>query len=255
MEINGNFRKILKKVFARSFLLQALWSYKGMQNIGFLYAIKPVLDFLWRDEEKRKEAYLRHLDFFNTHPYCASYILGITARYEREFAEGIKGASAEKIVNTKKILGGPIAAFGDSMIWGVIRPFAAAVAVVVIFIFSRDINLMWLGPSVAFVVFNFVHIRMRYRGIISGYTKGEAAFGEVFSGRSQRFFNFLRTLGIVIIWFLLVKGFMRVSTNVSAKIAYPAFFLIMVFLMRKFSAVFLFYFAVVIGGIFGRFYH
>ncbi len=255
MEMNGNFRKVLRRVFVRSFLLQALWSYKGMQNIGFLYTIKPVLDFLWKDEEKRKDAYLRHLDFFNTHPYCASYIFGIIAKYEKEFSEGKPSISAKKIVNTKKILGGPVAAFGDSMIWGGLRPFVASVAVAVVFAFSKNVNLMWIGPIFAFIIFNIVHIKMRYGGVLAGYERGEDAFNDFFSGKVQRFFNFLSTTGIVIIWFILIKGFMSISGGLALKIAYPAFFLLLLILIRRFSASFLFYVAVIIGGIVGRFYH
>lgn len=244
------FRKILKKVFFRSFLLQAIWNFKGMQNAGFLYTIKPVLDFLYKNGEEKKDAYLRHLDFFNTHPYCASLIFGVVAREEKLFAESADPQYIERAVNTKKILGGPVAAFGDSMVWGIVRPFAALVGTCLILLFSRNVNLMWIGPASAFVIFNVFHFTIRYRGIFSGFEEGNRIFDKILTGSIHKWASYLRTIAIVLISLLLVRGFMADNGHILLKMAYPVSFVLIVLFLSRISATVLFYIIVVTGGIF-----
>ena len=179
---------VMRKVFFRSFLLQALWNFKGMQNVGFLYVIKPVLDFLYKDTPERKNAYLRHLDFFNTHPYYASYIIGAVAAAEEKYAASGSETSLRQIVDTKKILGGPIAAFGDSKIWGTIRPFAAVIGVFFIILFSKNVNLMWIGSGAALLFYSIIHIYLRYSGLRDGYERENDVFEELFTGKLQKSF-------------------------------------------------------------------
>ncbi|MFH1957267.1 MAG: PTS system mannose/fructose/sorbose family transporter subunit IID [bacterium] len=244
------FGKVLRKVFFRSFLLQALWNFKGMQNAGFLYTIKPVLDLLYENKEEKKAAYLRHLDFFNTHPYCASFIFGVVAREEKLFAESGDRRHIERAVNTKKILGGPIAAFGDSMIWGIARPFTALIGATLILLFSKNVNLMWLGPAAAFVIFNIFHLIIRYRGIFIGFEDGEKIFDKILAGYIHKWAGYLRTTAIVLISLLLVRGFMSETGTMALKMAYPVSFVLLVLFLNRISATLLFYIVVITGGIF-----
>ena len=64
-----------KNIFLRTFFLQALWNFERLQNVGFLYILYPVLKKLYPDKEKRKEALLRHIGFFNTNPYMVTIII------------------------------------------------------------------------------------------------------------------------------------------------------------------------------------
>ncbi|MGA2090005.1 MAG: PTS system mannose/fructose/sorbose family transporter subunit IID, partial [Endomicrobiales bacterium] len=48
----------LYSVFLRSFALQAVWNFERMQNVGFAYALMPVLNVLYPDPAKRSEALL-----------------------------------------------------------------------------------------------------------------------------------------------------------------------------------------------------
>jgi len=249
MEINADEKKFLRKIFFRSFLLQALWNFKGMQNMGFLYTIKPVLDFLYKNEEEKKAAYLRHLDFFNTHPYCASLIFGVVAREEKLFAESGDRQHITRAVNAKKILGGPIAAFGDLMIWGIIRPFSALTGTALILLFSKNVNLMWLGPAAALVIFNVFHIIIRYRGIFIGFEDGEKIFNKILAGTIHKWAGYLRTTAIVLISLLLVRGLMAETGPMPLKMAYPVSFILLVLFLNKISATLLFYIVVVAGGI------
>ncbi len=62
-------RLMLMRVAFRSFFLQSSWNYRGMMSMGFLYAIGPALDQIHQTPPAREDAYLRHLEYFNTNPY------------------------------------------------------------------------------------------------------------------------------------------------------------------------------------------
>ena len=78
----------LLRMFWRSLFLQASWNPRGMQNLGFAYAMGPALDELYPDPAARAKATARHLEFFNCQPYMAAAILGGAARVEERVAAG-----------------------------------------------------------------------------------------------------------------------------------------------------------------------
>lgn len=72
----------------RSQFLQGSWNYERMQNVGWAYALIPAIKKLYTTKEDRSAALKRHLEFFNTHPYVASPIIGVTLALEEERANG-----------------------------------------------------------------------------------------------------------------------------------------------------------------------
>ena len=51
-------------------------------------AMIPAIKKLYKTKEERAAALKRHLEFFNTHPYVASPIIGVTLALEEERANG-----------------------------------------------------------------------------------------------------------------------------------------------------------------------
>lgn len=117
----------LARVFLRGLWLQASWNRRGMQGLGFAWAIWPALREIHSGEEEREEAALRHLSLFNCHPYAASGILGGAVHYEERIARG--EATPGDVSDFKGALMGPMSALGDSFFWMALRPFASAVSV------------------------------------------------------------------------------------------------------------------------------
>lgn len=78
--------KLTKKdrisVWLRSTFLQGSWNYERMQNGGWAYTLIPALKKLYKTKEDRSAALVRHMEFFNTHPYVAAPILGVTLALE-----------------------------------------------------------------------------------------------------------------------------------------------------------------------------
>lgn len=75
-----------QRVWWRSQFLQGSWNYERMQNMGWAYALIPALKKLYTSPEDRAAALERHMEFFNTHPYVAAPIIGVTLALEEERA-------------------------------------------------------------------------------------------------------------------------------------------------------------------------
>jgi mannose/fructose/N-acetylgalactosamine-specific phosphotransferase system component IID len=89
-----------------------------MQGLGYLYSMLPILKKTHKDREDLKNAMKMHLEFFNTNPFIAPWIVGMSAKMEDEHA------SAETIRSIKVGYMGPLAGIGDSIIYFVVGGIA-----------------------------------------------------------------------------------------------------------------------------------
>jgi len=157
--------RTMARVFWRCLFLQAAWNPRGMQNLGFAYAIDPALRDLYPDPDARRAALARHLGFFNSHPYMAAAIVGGAIHHEERVARGEEGA--EQPLAYKATLQGPLAAVGDGFFWTALRPlFGAGAALGVL-------ALGWPALVAAVVLYNAVHLWLRYRLLRDGYLHGD----------------------------------------------------------------------------------
>lgn len=163
--------RTLARVFWRCLFLQAAWNRRGMQNLGFAYAIDPALRALYPDVAPREEALRRHLRFFNCHPYMAAAIVGGAIHHEEKVAAGAQPDA--KPLRYKETLQGPLAALGDGFFWTALRPFFGAVAAVGALLFG------WPAILGAIVVYNAIHLVLRIGLFRAGYLKGDAIVGDI----------------------------------------------------------------------------
>lgn len=155
---------LLLKVAFRSFFIQASWNYSGMMNAGFLYAIKPALDIIHKNDAARKASYLRHLEYFNTNPYFSSVVMGVVLNLEEKVAKG--EISDEIIRDTKEGLMTACAAIGDNLFWRLWRPFVAVISLLFAF------NNIVATPLIFLFIYNIPHFYIRFSGIFWGYRLG-----------------------------------------------------------------------------------
>ena len=133
------------KVMLRSQFLQGSWNYERMQNGGWVYALIPALKKLYPEKEAASAALKRHLEFFNTHPYIAAPILGVTLALEEDRANGVPIDDAA-IQGVKVGMMGPLAGIGDPVFWFTVRPILGAIAA------SLAVSGSILAPLFFFVV-------------------------------------------------------------------------------------------------------
>ena len=155
----------LRRVFWRCLFLQAAWNRRGMQNLGFAYAIDPALRRLYADPGKRSEALRRHLATFNCHPYTAAAIVGGAIHHEERVAAGEEPPGAP--LAYKQVLQGPLAAVGDSFFWAGLRPFFGAMAAV------GTLALGWPALVAALLLYNALHLWLRWSLFRAGYRAGD----------------------------------------------------------------------------------
>jgi mannose PTS system EIID component len=164
-------RRTLARVFWRCLFLQAAWNRRGMQNLGFAYAIDPALRALYPEPERRREALRRHLCFFNCHPYTAAAILGGAIHHEERVARGEEPDRGP--ADYKATLQGPLAAVGDGFFWTALRPFLGAAAAL------GTILAGWPAVVAALVLYNLLALGLRGRLFLAGYRGGDAVVQEV----------------------------------------------------------------------------
>ena len=140
-------------VALRSTFLQGSWNYERMQNGGWAFSIIPAIKKLYKTEEERSAALKRHLEFFNTHPYVASPVIGVTLALEEERANGAEVDDAA-IQGVKVGMMGPLAGVGDPVFWFTVRPILGALGASL----AMTGNIM--GPILFFVLWN-VHTGIR----------------------------------------------------------------------------------------------
>jgi mannose PTS system EIID component len=164
-------RRVLALVFWRCLFLQAAWNRRGMQNLGFAYAIEPALRALYPEPDRRLAALRRHLAFFNCHPYTAAAVVGGAIHHEERVA---RGEEPDRIPREyKATLQGPLAALGDGFFWTALRPFFGALAVL------GALSFGWPAVAAALVLYNLVHLTLRLRMLQAGYRMGDAVVAEI----------------------------------------------------------------------------
>ena len=133
-------KRDLRKVFFRSFPMEWTWNYEKQQNLGYTYAMIPIIEKLYKDKPEEKAAALqRHLEFFNTTPHMVTLILGISTAMEEENALD-ENFDTSSINSVKAGLMGPLAGIGDSFMWGTLRIIATGIGT------SLAMNGNILGP-------------------------------------------------------------------------------------------------------------
>ena len=133
----------------RSTFLQGSWNYERMQNGGYVFAMIPAIKKLYKTKEDQVAALERHLEFFNTHPYVASPIIGVNLALEEERANGVPVDDAT-IQGVKVGMMGPLAGVGDPVFWFTVRPILGALGA------SLAASGSIVGPLLFFILWNVI---------------------------------------------------------------------------------------------------
>ena len=189
----------IRGVFIRSNLFQGSWNFERMQALGFCFSMVPAIRRLYpENNDARKQAIKRHLEFFNTHPYVAAPVLGVTLAMEEQRANGAE--IDDGAINGIKVgLMGPLAGVGDPIFWGTVRPVFAALGAGIAMSGSL------LGPLLFFILFNAVRLLTRYYGVAYGYRKGVDIVKDMGGGFLQKLTEGASILGLFVMGVLVTK--------------------------------------------------
>ena len=196
----------LRAAAVRANLLQATWNFERQQGIGWAYALQPVLARLYPDPATRRARLAEHTAYFNTQPTLASLALGAVARVEEQRAAGA-GPDADTVARVKAALGSALAALGDRLFWFSLRPFAAALGVLVAL--ARPAS-PW-GAVTLWGCYALPHLWVRTAGVHWGYAAGPAVLGPALRARLETAVTLLAyagciALGVAVAWSLAPGG-------------------------------------------------
>lgn len=190
-------------IWWRSTFIQGSWNYERMQNGGWVFAMIPAIKRLYQSKEDRAAALERHLEFFNTHPYVASPILGVTLALEEERSNGAP-VDDKAIQGVKVGMMGPLAGIGDPVFWFTIKPIIGALAA------SLALTGNILGPILYFVLWNLFRMGFMWYSQELGYKAGSKITEDLSGGILQDITKGASILGMFILG-ALVNRWVAVS--------------------------------------------
>lgn len=185
-------------VALRSTFLQGSWNYERMQNGGWAFAMIPAIKKLYTTKEEQIAALKRHLEFFNTHPYVASPVIGVTLALEEERANGAEVDDAA-IQGVKVGMMGPLAGVGDPVFWFTARPILGALGA------SLAISGNILGPILFFVLWNVIRWAFMWYTQEFGYNVGTKITEDLSGGLLQKVTKGASILGMFILGALVER--------------------------------------------------
>lgn len=196
-----------QRVWWRSTFLQGSWNYERMQNMGWAYSLIPALKKLYTTKEDRAAALERHMEFFNTHPYVAAPILGVTMALEEEKANGTD-IDDTAIQGVKIGMMGPLAGIGDPVFWFTVRPILGALGASL----ASAGNIM--GPIIFFVAWNAIRMSFLWYTQEFGYKSGKEITKDMSGGILQDITKGASILGMFILA-VLVQRWVSINFTVD----------------------------------------
>ena len=196
-----------QKVWWRSTFLQGSWNYERMQNLGWAYSLIPAIKKLYTKKEDQAAALERHMEFFNTHPYVAAPIIGVTLALEEERANG--AAIDDAAIQGVKIgMMGPLAGIGDPVFWFTVRPILGALGA------SLAASGNILGPLIFFIAWNAIRMSFLWYTQELGYKAGSEITKDMSGGILQDITKGASILGMFILA-VLVQRWVSINFTVN----------------------------------------
>lgn len=167
-------KKILNHMFWLSHFVFMDFNMVKMEAVGFTWTMEPAIEAIYKDDpEGKKEAYLRHQAFFNTHAVPFNFIAGLSYAMEKQHKEGkVDGTTIE---NIKAALMGPTAGMFDSLFFNTMRVIAAGIAIS----FCAQGNIF--GSILFILLYGVTQSVVKYFLLNLGYTMGTSFIDEIFS--------------------------------------------------------------------------
>ena len=177
----------LNKMVLRSLNLQASFNYERMQAAGWLYCILPGLEKIHGDNKEDLKLSMEHnLEFFNTHPFLVTFVMGIILSLEQQKAD------IETIRAVRVAAMGPLGGIGDAIFWFTLVPITAGITS------NMAINGSLAGPIMFLLIFNIVQFACRFFLMYWSYNLGTKAI-DILTANAKEFTRAASMLGVFIV--------------------------------------------------------
>lgn len=196
-------KKELNKMTWRSLFLQASFNYERMQAAGWLYGLLPGLKKIHKNKEDLSKSMSMHMEFFNTHPFLVTFIMGIVTAMEenKEHPDTIRAIKVATM--------GPLGGIGDALFWMTLLPISAGIGA------SMAMQGNIAGPFVFLIMFNVVHFALRFGLMNYGYNTGVKAM-DTLKTSTESISRGASILGLTVVGGL-IASFINLSTPIIIK--------------------------------------
>ena len=179
-------KKTLNKMVWRSLNLQGSFNYERMQAAGWLYCILPGLEKIHTDKEDLSTSMQHNLEFFNTHPFLVTFVMGIVLSLEQQKAD------INMIRSVRVAAMGPLGGIGDALFWFTLVPITAGITA------NMAINGSIAGPILFLLIFNIVQMALRFFLMNWSYELGSKAI-EILTANAKEFTRAASMLGVFVV--------------------------------------------------------
>lgn len=179
-------KKTLNKMVWRSLNLQASFNYERMQAAGWLYCILPGLEKIHTDKDDLSTSMQHNLEFFNTHPFLVTFVMGIVLSLEQQKAD------INMIRSVRVAAMGPLGGIGDALFWFTLVPITAGITA------NMAINGSIAGPILFLLIFNIVQMALRFFLMNWSYELGSKAI-EILTANAKEFTRAASMLGVFVV--------------------------------------------------------
>lgn len=215
LEVQKNYplRKKVSEFFWGGWCMQTNWNYERQMNTAFMWGISKTIDRLYPEPEeleKKKERYRSSLEFFNITPQMGSFVLGLTAAMEEQYAENPKTFDPKMISSLKTALMGPLSGIGDSLFQGTVRIIAMSIGI------SLAQQGSILGPILAMLISFAVSFPITWWGGKLGYVKGQELIRQISESNLMDKVMY----GCSVAGLMVVGGMAATLVNVTTPLAY-----------------------------------
>lgn len=179
-------RKTLNKMVWRSLNLQASFNYERMQAAGWLWSILPGLEKIHTNKEDLGTSMGHNLEFFNTHPFLVTFVMGIVLSLEQEKVD-VNTIRAVRVAAM-----GPLGGIGDALFWFTLVPITAGITA------NMAISKNLLGPVLYFIITFGVQMLLRFWLMYWSYDLGTGAI-EMLTRNAKEFTHAASMLGVFVV--------------------------------------------------------
>ena len=176
----------LNKMVWRSMNLQASFNYERMQAAGWLWGILPGLEKIHTDKEDLSASMGHNLEFFNTHPFLVTFVMGIVLSLEQQKAD------INTIRSVRVAAMGPLGGIGDALFWFTLVPITAGITA------NMAIDGSVIGPILYFVITFGVQMALRFWLMNWSYALGAKAI-TMLTKNAKEFTRAASMLGVFVV--------------------------------------------------------
>ena len=179
-------RDTLNKMVWRSLNLQGSFNFERMQANGWLYSILPGLEKIHTDKDDLAASMSHNLEFFNTHPFLVTFVMGIVLSLEQNKAD-IGTIRAVRVAAM-----GPLGGIGDAIFWFTLVPVVAGITS------QMALGGSIIAPILFLLIFNGVQFAIRYWLMYWSYDLGTNAIG-LLTANAKEFTRAASMLGVFVV--------------------------------------------------------